>query len=135
MRKPARAISVSLHETQRVSSRVPTAPDTPAAPEATRPSLPGLERPSIEEAIRTGERLNNALKAAANGPMKGILGYETAELVSVDYRGDERSSVVDAPLTRVIAGNCVKVIAWYDNEWGYSCRVRDLIHFMAKKGL
>jgi glyceraldehyde 3-phosphate dehydrogenase len=81
------------------------------------------------------EEVNKALQAAANGPMKGILGYETAELVSVDYRGDERSSIVDAPLTRVVAGNCVKVIAWYDNEWGYSCRVRDLIHFMAKKGL
>jgi glyceraldehyde 3-phosphate dehydrogenase len=81
------------------------------------------------------EEVNKALQTAANGPMKGILGYETAELVSVDYRGDERSSIVDAPLTRVVAGNCVKVIAWYDNEWGYSCRVRDLIHFMAKKGL
>src|SRR5579864_403509 len=61
------------------------------------------------------EEVNKALLAAANGPMKGILGYETAELVSVDYRGDERSSIVDAPLTRVVAGNCVKVIAWYDN--------------------
>src|SRR5579859_6307910 len=81
------------------------------------------------------EEVNKALKAAADGPMKGILGYETAELVSVDYRGDERSSIVDAPLTRVVAGNCVKVIAWYDNEWGYSCRVRDLVHFIAKKGL
>src|SRR5450432_188896 len=81
------------------------------------------------------EEVNKALETAANGPMKGILGYETAELVSVDYRGDARSSIVDAPLTRVVAGNCVKVIAWYDNEWGYSCRVRDLIDFLAKKGL
>src|SRR5579859_4005640 len=81
------------------------------------------------------DEVNKALQAAANGPMKGILGYETAELVSVDYRGDDRSSIVDSPLTRVVAGNCVKVIAWYDNEWGYSCRVRDLIHFMVKKGL
>src|SRR5947209_14593511 len=81
------------------------------------------------------DEVNKTLQAAANGPMKGILGYETAELVSIDYRGDERSSIVDAPLTRVVAGNCVKVIAWYDNEWGYSCRVRDLIHFMAEKGL
>src|SRR4030081_721153 len=77
------------------------------------------------------EEVNKVLQAAANGPMKGILGYETAELVSIDYRGDERSSIVDAPLTRVVAGNCVKVIAWYDNEWGYSCRVRDLVHFIA----
>ena len=83
----------------------------------------------------TVEEVNAAMVAAANGPMKGILGVETAELVSVDYRGDDRSSIVDAPLTRVINGNCVKVISWYDNEWGYSCRVRDLIHFMNQKGL
>jgi len=81
------------------------------------------------------EEVNSALKAASSGPMKGILGYTEEELVSADFRGDERSSIVDAPLTRVIAGNCVKVIAWYDNEWGYSCRVRDLIKFMAAKGL
>jgi len=67
--------------------------------------------------------------------LKGYLGYETEELVSMDYRGDPRSSIVDAPMTRVVAGNCVKVISWYDNEWGYSCRVRDLIDLMAKKGL
>ncbi len=83
----------------------------------------------------TVEEVNAAMGAAANGPMKGILGVETGELVSIDYRGDDRSSIVDAPLTRVINGNCVKVISWYDNEWGYSCRVRDLIHFMNKKGL
>ena len=84
----------------------------------------------------TAEEVNNALKAASeSGPLKGYLGYETAELVSIDYRGDDRSSIVDAPMTRVVAGNCVKVISWYDNEWGYSCRVRDLIHYLAKKGL
>jgi len=83
----------------------------------------------------TVEEVNAAMVAAANGPMKGILGVETEELVSIDYRGDDRSSIVDAPLTRVINNNCVKVISWYDNEWGYSCRVRDLIHFMNKKGL
>jgi len=83
----------------------------------------------------TVEEVNAAMVAASNGPMKGILGVETGELVSIDYRGDDRSSIVDAPLTRVINGNCVKVISWYDNEWGYSCRVRDLIHFMNKKGL
>jgi glyceraldehyde 3-phosphate dehydrogenase (phosphorylating) len=84
----------------------------------------------------TAEEVNNALKAASeSGPLKGYLGYETAELVSMDYRGDPRSSIVDAPMTRVVAGNCVKVISWYDNEWGYSCRVRDLIHYIAGKGL
>ncbi len=81
------------------------------------------------------EEVNKTLQAAANGPMKGILGYTTEELVSSDYKRDDRSSIVDAPLTRVVNGKCVKVIAWYDNEWGYSCRVRDLIHFMAQKGL
>ena len=81
------------------------------------------------------EEVNAALKAAASGPMKGILGYSEEELVSADFKGDEHSSIVDAPLTRVVAGNCIKVIAWYDNEWGYSCRVRDLIKFLAAKGL
>jgi len=84
----------------------------------------------------SAEEVNNALKRASeSGPLKGYLGYETAELVSIDYRGDPRSSIVDAPMTRVVAGNCVKVISWYDNEWGYSCRVRDLIHYIAGKGL
>src|SRR5437773_2721843 len=81
------------------------------------------------------DEVNNALKAAAEGPLKGILGYETHELVSSDFKGDDRSSIVDVPLTRVITGKLVKVIAWYDNEWGYSCRVRDLVHYIAKKGL
>jgi glyceraldehyde 3-phosphate dehydrogenase len=82
------------------------------------------------------DEVNAALKAASEaGPLKGYLGYETAELVSIDYRGDDRSSIVDAPMTRVVNGNCIKVIAWYDNEWGYSCRVRDLIHYLGQKGL
>jgi len=99
------------------------------------PNVSVVDLVAFVEKSTSVEEVNKALQTAANGPMKGILGYETAELVSIDYRGDERSSIVDAPLTRVVAGNCVKVIAWYDNEWGYSCRVRDLIHFMGKKGL
>ena len=84
----------------------------------------------------TAEEVNNALKAASDsGPLKGYLGYTTEELVSSDFKGDSRSSIVDSKLTLVVGGNCVKVIAWYDNEWGYSCRVRDLIHFIASKGL
>lgn len=75
----------------------------------------------------TAEALNRAFQAAAAGSMKGILGYEEEELVSCDFRGDERSSIVDAKLTKVIGGRCVKVVAWYDNEWGYSCRMRDLL--------
>jgi glyceraldehyde 3-phosphate dehydrogenase len=99
------------------------------------PNVSVVDLVAFVEKSTTVEEVNKALQSAGNGPMKGILGYETAELVSVDYRGDERSSIVDASLTRVVAGNCVKVISWYDNEWGYSCRVRDLIQFLAKKGL
>ncbi len=79
--------------------------------------------------------VNATLKEAADGPLKNILGYESKELVSHDYLGDARSSIVDAPMTRVIGGNCVKVISWYDNEWGYSNRVVDLVSFVASKGL
>ena len=82
----------------------------------------------------TAEEVNAAMKKASeSGPMKGYLGYEEQELVSMDYRGDSRSSILDAPLTRVVAGNCVKVISWYDNEWGYSCRCADLLRFVAAK--
>jgi glyceraldehyde 3-phosphate dehydrogenase len=84
----------------------------------------------------TAEEVNAALKKASEaGPLKGYLGYEENELVSADFKGDGRSSIVDAPMTRVVAGSCVKVISWYDNEWGYSSRVRDLINYMAGKGL
>ncbi|HEV2205875.1 MAG TPA: type I glyceraldehyde-3-phosphate dehydrogenase [Candidatus Acidoferrales bacterium] len=81
----------------------------------------------------TAEAANEALKKAANGPMKGILGVCTDELVSIDFRGDSRSSIVDAPYTRVVGTNCLKVLSWYDNEWGYSCRCRDLIKLFAAK--
>src|SRR3984957_4433750 len=84
----------------------------------------------------TKEEVNAAMKKASeSGPLKGYLGYEENELVSSDFKGDSRSSIVDAPSTLVVGGNCVKVISWYDNEWGYSCRVRDLIHYIADKGL
>jgi glyceraldehyde 3-phosphate dehydrogenase len=84
----------------------------------------------------TKEEVNAALKKASeSGPLKGYLGFEENELVSSDFKGDARSSIVDAPMTLVVGGNCVKVISWYDNEWGYSSRVRDLIHYIAGKGL
>jgi glyceraldehyde 3-phosphate dehydrogenase len=84
----------------------------------------------------TKEEVNAALKKASeSGPLKGYLGYEANELVSSDFKGDSRSSIVDSPMTLVVGGNCVKVISWYDNEWGYSCRVRDLINYIAGKGL
>jgi glyceraldehyde 3-phosphate dehydrogenase len=82
------------------------------------------------------EEVNAALKKASEaGPLKGYLGYEEQELVSADFRGDPRSSVVDAPMTLVVGGTCIKVLSWYDNEWGYSSRVRDLINYLGAKGL
>jgi len=85
-----------------------------------------VEKPTTTEAV------NAALKTAAEGPMKGILQFVEEELVSKDFTGNPHSSMVDAGFTKVIDGNLVKVVAWYDNEWGYSCRVRDLIDFVAK---
>ena len=83
----------------------------------------------------TTEELRGVLTQAAEGPMKGILGVEEAPLVSTDYKGDPRSSIVDIQFTRVMEGNMAKVVTWYDNEWGYSCRVSDLAAMMAEKGL
>ena len=83
----------------------------------------------------TKESINEALKAAADGPMKGILGYETNELVSSDFKGNPLSSIVDSPLTKTVGSNMAKVISWYDNEWGYSNRVKDLVLFLEKAGL
>jgi len=83
----------------------------------------------------TAEEVNTALRNAANEELKGILGFETAPLVSTDFRGNPNSSIVDADYTKVIGGNLVKILSWYDNEWGYSCRVRDLIKYIAAKGL
>ena len=87
------------------------------------------------EKSTTTEEVNAAFKAAAEGPMKGILGYSEEPLVSMDYKGDPRSSIIDADLTNVIGGNMVKVVTWYDNEWGYSVRCADLIKLMIDKGL
>jgi glyceraldehyde 3-phosphate dehydrogenase len=81
----------------------------------------------------TVDELNAAFRAAAAGPMDGILGVSDEPLVSSDFRGDSRSSIVDSAMTMVIGGTMVKVIAWYDNEWGFSCRVADLIGMVAAK--
>ncbi|MEX1171332.1 MAG: type I glyceraldehyde-3-phosphate dehydrogenase [Chloroflexota bacterium] len=81
----------------------------------------------------TVEELNDAFRAAAAGPMKGILGVSDEPLVSMDFKGDPRSSIIDSANTMVLGGNMVKVIAWYDNEWGYSCRVADLIAHVAAR--
>ena len=82
----------------------------------------------------TKEEVNEAFKRAAAGPLKGILEYSDEPLVSMDFRGDPHSSIIDGLLTMVEGGNLVKVLAWYDNEWGYSCRIADLINFVAQKG-
>ncbi|MEJ7696027.1 MAG: type I glyceraldehyde-3-phosphate dehydrogenase [Candidatus Limnocylindrales bacterium] len=79
------------------------------------------------------EELNDAFRAAAAGPLEGILGVSDDPLVSTDFKGDSRSSIVDADLTMVLGGTMVKVISWYDNEWGYSCRVADLISFVGAR--
>jgi len=81
----------------------------------------------------TVDELNAAFRAAAAGPMAGILGVSDDPLVSSDFRGDARSSIIDAASTMVLGGNFVKVIAWYDNEWGYSCRVADLVKHIADR--
>jgi glyceraldehyde 3-phosphate dehydrogenase len=82
----------------------------------------------------TVEQVNAAMKTAAEGPMKGILAYCEEELVSVDFKGNSASSIFDSLSTMCIGGNMVKVISWYDNEWGYSCRLADLAAFVSRKG-
>jgi len=86
-----------------------------------------VEKPATKDSV------NAALKAAANGAMKGILAYTEEELVSADFKGNSNSSIVDADYTKVVGDKCVKVLSWYDNEWAYSCRVRDLIKLMVSK--
>jgi glyceraldehyde 3-phosphate dehydrogenase len=81
----------------------------------------------------TAEEVNDAFRAAAEGPMKGILGVSDEPLVSTDFRGDSRSSIIDSMSTMVLGGTMVKVISWYDNEWGYSCRCADLLSLVAAK--
>lgn len=87
-----------------------------------------LEKPTDTDTMR------GLLKAAAEGSLKGILAYSEKQLVSSDFKGDSHSSIVEAEYSSISAGNVAKVVAWYDNEWGYSCRVTDVIHLMAQKG-
>jgi glyceraldehyde 3-phosphate dehydrogenase len=97
------------------------------------PNVSVVDLTVMTEKPATVETVNAALKHAAEGPLKGILAFTTEELVSVDFRGDPHSSIVDAEYTRVVGSNCVKVLSWYDNEWGYSCRCRDLIKLLAAR--
>jgi len=99
------------------------------------PNVSLVDFAAILEKDTTTDEVNQALKTAAEGPMKGILGYTTEPLVSSDLLSNPDSSIVDSGLTKVLDGNFVKVVAWYDNEWGYSSRIVDLIVFLGKKGL
>jgi glyceraldehyde 3-phosphate dehydrogenase len=98
------------------------------------PNVSVVDLTFVSEKPITVGSVNEALKKASEGELKGILGYTDEELVSSDFKGNALSSIVDSKLTKVIA-NTGKVISWYDNEWGYSNRVKDLILFLVKKGL
>ena len=99
------------------------------------PNVSVVDFNAILKTETTTEAVNAALKEAANGALKGILGYTEDPVVSTDMLHNSNSSIVDAQLTKVLGGNLVKVVSWYDNEWGYSVRVVDLVVFLAKKGL
>ena len=106
-----------------MSMRVPT------------PTVSVVDFVATIEKPATTEELLDAFRAAANGPMKGILGVSEEPLVSMDFKGDPRSSIIDAQFTQALGGDMVKVIAWYDNEWGYSSRVADLCKFIYDQGV
>lgn len=106
-----------------VSVRVPT------------PNVSLVDLTALLDRKVTAEEVNKTFERAACGPYKGIIEYMTAPLVSIDFRGNAHSAMIDAPYTKVIDGDFVKVLAWYDNEWGYSSRCVDLLRFLQKKGL
>jgi len=99
------------------------------------PNVSVVDLAAILDKKTSKEEANAAFKEAADGPLKGILQYCEEPLVSVDFRGNDHSSILDAPYTSVMDGDFVKVLAWYDNEWGYSSRCVDLLGFLQKKGL
>jgi glyceraldehyde 3-phosphate dehydrogenase len=99
------------------------------------PNVSVVDLALILDKKTTADEMNAAFKAAADGALKGILEYCTEPLVSIDFRGNPHSAIVDAPFTKVMDGDFVKVLAWYDNEWGYSSRCVDLVKFIARKGL
>jgi len=99
------------------------------------PNVSVVDLNALVDKKTTAEEVNAALRDAANGPLKGILAYSEAELVSIDFKGNANSSIVDAPYTKVMDGDFVKVLSWYDNEWGYSNRCVDLLLNVVAKGL
>mgnify|MGYP001340872374 CR=1 FL=1 len=123
----ARAISLVIPELKGkmdgISMRVPT------------PTVSVVDLTAILGRSATAEEVNDAFRAAAAGPMKGILGVSDEPLVSIDFKGDSRSSIVDAQSTAVLGDNLLKILSWYDNEWGYSCRLADLTALVAQKGV
>src|SRR6187399_1196789 len=106
-----------------ISMRVPT------------PNVSCVDLAALLGKTTTGEEVNAAFKAAADGPLKGILEYVEEPLVSIDFRGNPHSSIIDAPYTKVMDGDFVKVLSWYDNEWGYSNRCVDLLRMLVKRGI
>ena len=121
----ARAVSLVIPEVKGIvdglAYRVPT------------PTVSIVEFVALTERDTTVDEVNQAMKRVAGGPMQGILAVTDEPLVSMDLKGNENSSIVDSLVTMVVAGNMVKVAAWYDNEWGYACRVSDLAHLVASK--
>ena len=99
------------------------------------PNVSVVDLSAVLEKPTTGEAVNAALRAAANGPLKGILAISDDPLVSIDFKGNPNSSIVDSAYTKVMDGDFVKVVSWYDNEWGYSNRCVDLLELLVKKGL
>jgi glyceraldehyde 3-phosphate dehydrogenase len=99
------------------------------------PNVSVVDLNVIVDRKTTGEEVNKALREAANGKLKGILAVSDEPLVSIDFKGNANSSIVDAPYTKVMDGDFVKVLSWYDNEWGYSSRCVDLLRLIVKKGL
>jgi len=99
------------------------------------PNVSVVDVAAIDNKPTSGDAVNAALKQAAEGPLKGILQFSTEELVSIDFKGNPHSSIVDAPYTKVMDGDFVKVLSWYDNEWGYSNRCVDLLRLLVKRGI
>ena len=99
------------------------------------PNVSVIDLNAVLDSKTSAEEVNTALREAANGPLKGILAYSEAELVSIDFRGDPHSSIVDAPYTKVMDGDFLKVLSWYDNEWGYANRCVDLLLKVVARGL
>ena len=99
------------------------------------PNVSVVDLNALVDKKTTAEEVNAALREAANGPLKGLLAYSEAELVSIDFKGNPHSSIVDAPYTKVMDGDFVKVLSWYDNEWGYANRCVDLLLKVVARGL